>query len=101
MNEPQSSGAHTPVEYAWGVCERRGPDWVLVPDSSHADTIPLPKHLNACAADGLVVKAVYRRGTPDWVGAQVDPAETAKRTNAAIQRVQRLQERDPGGDVTL
>jgi len=52
--------------------------------------------------EGSVVRVpLGADGRPDWPAAVLDDAERERRLRDALDRLERLAGRDPGGDVTL
>jgi len=40
-------------------------------------------------------------GRPDWASAKIDDQERERRLKAAQERLKRMSESDPGGDITI
>jgi hypothetical protein len=76
---------------------------VLSDDRGGGITLPLERlPAGHTWAEGLVIRVpLDTTGRPEWHAAQPDHAETKRRLAAGTEMLERLRERDPGGDVTL
>ena len=74
---------------------------VLVGDDE--TTVDLPRrNLPARVREGSVLRvALGADGRPDWSSAKIDDQERERRLKAAQERLDRMSESDPGGDITL
>ncbi len=74
---------------------------VLVGDDE--TTVDLPRsHLPARVREGTVLRVeLGADGRPDWGSAKIDDQERERRLKAAQERLNRMSESDPGGDITL
>ena len=74
---------------------------VLVADDGTAVDVSRPM-LPAGAREGSVLLVpVGGDGSPNWTAAELDEAERERRLKRAHETLDRLRERDPGGDLTL
>jgi len=73
---------------------------VLVPDQGAAVEVPVRQLPRGCA-EGDVLRVPVRGGGPVWGEAVWDAAEKARRLADARERLRRLRNGDPGGDVVL
>lgn len=80
-----------------------GPVVVLHDDRGGGITLPLDRLPGGHPwTEGLVIRVpLDGDGRPDWRSARPDQAETRRRLDDAAETLKRLQQRDPGGDVTL
>lgn len=80
-----------------------GPMAVLVPDTEHVPDEDVPRSsLPAGASAGDVIRVpLSAEGTPDWFAAVIDPERRRARLEEARERLDRLQKRDPGGNIVL
>src|SRR5438876_10988344 len=85
----------------YAVDRLEGPLAVLVGD--HETTVDLPRRdLPARVREGSVLRVeLGADGRPDWASARIDDKERARRLKAAQERLNRMSESDPGGDITL
>ncbi len=76
---------------------------VVVLDGDDGTTVERPQgELGARAVEGAVlVVAVAESGELHWVGARRDWAEEERRLMDRRRRLERLQNHDSGGDITL
>ena len=52
--------------------------------------------------EGSVLRVeVGADGKPDWASAKIDDEERERRLKAAQERLNRMSESDPGGDITI
>lgn len=76
---------------------------VLIPDDEAfaSEDVPVRK-LGRRVSEGDVVRVPVRAdGSPAWKDVSIDPDQRAERLEQAEARLERLRERDPGGDVVL
>jgi hypothetical protein len=72
---------------------------VLIADDDPQVEVPTTS-LPFRVKDGMVLRVpIDVHGHPTWTSAERDEAEERRRMNAARDRLERLQRRDPGGDV--
>ena len=74
---------------------------VLVGDDE--TTVNLPRRdLPARVREGTVLRVeLGADGSPDWASAKIDDQERERRLKAAQERLNRMSESDPGGDITI
>ncbi len=74
---------------------------VLVGDDE--TTVDLPRRsLPARVREGSVLRVeLGADGRPDWSSAKIDDQERERRLKAAEERLKRMSESDPGGDITI
>ena len=74
---------------------------VLVGDDE--TTVDLPRrNLPARVREGTVLRVeLGADGRPDWGSAKIDDQERERRLKAAQERLDRMAESDPGGDITI
>jgi len=74
---------------------------VLVGDDE--TTVDLPRrNLPARVREGTVLRVeLGADGKPDWASAKIDDQERERRLKAAQERLDRISESDPVGDITL
>jgi len=74
---------------------------VLVGDDE--STVDLPRRdLPARVREGTILRVeLGADGRPDWSSAKIDDKERERRLKAAQERLNRMSESDPGGDVKL
>ena len=74
---------------------------VLVGDDE--TTVDLPRRdLPARVREGTVLRVeLGADGRPDWSSARIDDKERERRLKAAQERLKRMSESDPGGDITI
>ena len=74
---------------------------VLVGDDE--TTVDVPRsNLPARAREGTVLRVeLGADGRPDWSSARIDDKERERRLKAAQERLNRMSESDPGGDITI
>src|SRR6266566_7288125 len=74
---------------------------VLVGDDE--TIVDLPRsNLPARVREGTVLRVeLGADGRPDWASARIDEKERERRLKAAQERLDRMAESDPGGDITL
>lgn len=71
----------------------------LVGDDGRRFTVS-PTTLSGGVREGLVLRVpLLANAEPDWSRARVDQQETDRRLADARRRLNKLKERDPGGDV--
>jgi hypothetical protein len=78
-----------------------GPTAVLVDDSGRQTALPLDRLPKSIAEGDVLRVPLDHAQRPDWFAATVDAAETERRRVEARAALDRLKERDPGGDVSL
>ena len=85
----------------YAVDRLEGPMAVLVGDDE--TTVDLPRsNLPARVREGSVLRVeLGADGRPDWASAKIDDQERERRLKAAQERLDRMSESDPGGDITL
>ncbi len=90
-----------PAERYYAVDRIEGTRAILVDDAGETLTLKV-RQLPPSTAEGAVLSVpLSADGQPAWLAARVDHAETARRRAEASARIDRLKQRDPGGDVTL
>jgi hypothetical protein len=90
-----------PTNRRYVVDRLEGTKAVLVNDRGDTVTVET-RRLTPGAREGTVLEVpVDAQGAPLWEAAQVDAAETARRSGEAEERLKRLRKRDPGGDIKL
>jgi len=74
---------------------------VLVGDDE--TTVDVPRsNLPTRAREGTVLRVeLGADGRPDWSSARIDDKERERRLKAAQERLNRMSESDPGGDITI
>ncbi len=74
---------------------------VLIGDDETTVELPRP-NLPARVREGSVLRVqLGADGKPDWSTATIDDKERERRLTAAQERLKRMSEGDPGGDITL
>ena len=74
---------------------------VLVGDDETTVDV-LRRNLPARAREGTVLRVeLGADGRPDWASAKIDDQERERRLKAAQERLKRMSESDPGGDIKL
>jgi hypothetical protein len=90
-------------ELVLAVDRLEGPTAVLVDEDGRQIVVPvdrLPRNPKVQEGDVLRVPVDHAQ-RPDWFAAVVDQAETERRRAEARVALEKLKERDPGGDVQL
>jgi hypothetical protein len=74
---------------------------VLVRDDE--STVDVPRSgLPARVREGSILRVeLGSDGKPDWSSAKIDDKERERRLKSAQERLNRMSENDPGGDITL
>ena len=73
---------------------------VVADDGTAIDVVR--QELPTGAREGSVLQVpVDQAGAPAWNRAELDESERARREKKARQSLDRLRNRDPGGDITL
>ena len=74
---------------------------VLVGDDE--STVDLPRRdLPARVREGTILRVeLGADGRPDWASAKIDDQERERRLKGAQERLNRMSESDPGGDIKL
>jgi len=73
---------------------------VVVGDDERVEEVPT-RELGRLAIEGAVLRVPLRDGKPDWASARRDLEEEGKRREALSLRLEKLRDRDPGGDIQL
>lgn len=73
---------------------------ILVGDDGRVEELPA-RALGRLAVEGAVLRIPLKEGSPNWAAARRDRDEEARRLKDLTNRVKKLQERDPGGDIEL
>ena len=74
---------------------------VIIADDGRSFDVP-KRGLPSGGRDGTVLRIDGAgRDPPDWTRAVIDEAERFRRLEQAREILRRLEDRDPGGDVTL
>jgi hypothetical protein len=95
--EPQQRRAELVV-----VLDRiEGPTAVLIDDDGRQTALPFDRLPKGTKEGDVLRVPLDHAERPDWFNGVVDPAETERRRAEARAALERLQQRDPGGDVTL
>jgi hypothetical protein len=100
---PSAEGRGTPRMLTVVIDRIEGAVALLADDRGGGITLPLERLPGGHVwAEGLVVRVpLDTTGRPDWRSAQPDHAETRRRLDDGAEALERLQPRDPGGDVKL
>lgn len=90
-----------PIDRLYVVDRIDGGRAVLMDDQGNTVTVGT-RRLPPLAREGAVLRVgLGAGGEPLWKSAEVDEAETARRRAEAVDRLERLKKRDPGGDIRL
>lgn len=96
--EGSSFAMNTERYYAVDQLKRR---WAVVIDDEGRTQQVSRGQLPSRLTEGDVLRVPLEEGHPDWGAARVDPEETERRRREAQRLIDRLRERDPGGDIEL
>jgi len=74
---------------------------VIVADDGSSFDVPRRDLPKGCREGTVLRLDAVIRGTPNWADAVIDEGERIRRLERARDRLQRLGDTDPGGDVEL
>ena len=100
MNRKHGSTRHETVVFT--VDRREGGTVVVIDDGGGAHDVKAAALPVDCRAEGAVIRVVVGEdGAPQWKTALRDKDEERRRRDELQARVDRLKQRDAGGDVGL
>jgi hypothetical protein len=85
----------------YAVDRIEGGQAVLVDDQGATLTVSARRLPRAAREGAVLVVGLDAGGNPQWDTTRVDEAETARRRAEVKDRLERLKQRDPGGDIAL
>jgi DUF3006 family protein len=90
------------VALAYYVIDRiEGDVAVIIADDGRSFDVPKGGVPTGCREGTVLRIDTADRVSPDWTCAVIDEAERVRRLEQAREILRRLEDRDPGGDVTL
>lgn len=82
--------------------EGSGRDAIAIVVGDDERVLEVPVHtLGTLAVEGAVLRVPLVGDTPDWAAVRRDRGEESRRRKALANRVRKLRDRDPGGDIEL